>query len=591
MSNYLFSIQDTVIKYAKVLSQVTGINVEVVDNKLFRIAGTGIFENKINRDMSEEGYVYNHVIKTGERSIVYNPGKEMICLGCPTKSICKETFEISTPIKFKENIIGVIGMVGTDLKQKEKLENNLEVYLQFIDQIADFISAKVAELQEARQIKAVIDALNMVIDSSKQGIILINENSRIASINKTGKKELKISSNILGKNIVVNETGDSLNKLNEYLLEIDNKEYKIMGEIHTLKDYSEQFAKILIFQSITNVQEDMYELISTVNKMDTSNIIGSSEQTLKLKNHILRVAKSTSTILITGESGTGKEMVATAIWKASDRSEKKFVAINCGAIPEPLLESELFGYVKGAFTGADPNGRMGKFELANNGIIFLDEIGDMPLYLQVKLLRVLQEKKIFRIGSNQIIPIDVRVIAATNKDLKKMIEENTFREDLYYRLNVIPLEIEPLRNRPEDIESLVYYFIDRYSKHFNKQFVSIHKDVIQKLKNALWKGNVRELENVIEFMINMMGENGILSLDTMPSYFFKNGEEGLAQEGLSNNIQSEPAEIKLLSELEKEAIEVVLNKFGNTTQGKQRAAKALGIGIATLYRKIEKYNI
>lgn len=591
MSNYLFSIQDTVIKYAKVLSQVTGINVEVVDNKLFRIAGTGIFENKINRDMSEEGYVYNQVIKTGERSIVYSPGKDQICLGCPTRSICKETFEISTPIKFKENIIGVIGMVGTDLNQKEKLENNLEVYLQFIDQIADFISAKVAELQEARQIKAVIDALNMVIDSSKQGIILINENSKIASINKTGKKELKISSNILGKNIVVNETGDSLNKLNEYLLEIDNKEYKIMGEIHTLKDYSEQFAKILIFQSITNVQEDMYELISTVNKMDTSNIIGSSEQTIKLKNHILRVAKSTSTILITGESGTGKEMVATAIWKASDRSEKKFVAINCGAIPEPLLESELFGYVKGAFTGADPNGRMGKFELANNGIIFLDEIGDMPLYLQVKLLRVLQEKKISRIGSNQIIPIDVRVIAATNKDLKKMIEENTFREDLYYRLNVIPLEIEPLRNRPEDIESLVYYFIDRYSKHFNKQFVSIHKDVIQKLKNALWKGNVRELENVIEFMINMMGENGILSLDTMPSYFFKNGEDGLVQEELSNNIQPETAEIKLLSELEKEAIEAVLNKFGNTTQGKQLAAKALGIGIATLYRKIEKYNI
>lgn len=579
MSNYLFSIQETVIKYAKVLSQVTGINVEVVDNKLFRIAGTGIFENKINRDMSEEGYVYNHVIRTGERSIVYNPGKEAICLNCPTKSVCKETFEISTPIKFKDNIIGVIGMVGTDLSQKEKLENNLDVYLQFIDQIADFISAKVSELQESRHIKAVIDALNMVIDSSKQGVILINEDFEIVSINKTGKRELKLNSNLTGKKLIINETGDSLNKLNEYLLKINQKEYKVMGEIHTLKDYTEQFSKILIFQNISNVQSDMYELISTINQMDTSNIIGNSEKTMKLKNNILRVAKSTSTILITGESGTGKEMVATAIWKASDRSENKFVAINCGAIPEPLLESELFGYVKGAFTGADPNGRMGKFELANNGIIFLDEIGDMPLYLQVKLLRVLQEKKISRIGSNQIIPIDVRVIAATNKDLKNMIEENTFREDLYYRLNVIPMEIEPLRNRKEDIESLTYYFIDRYSKHFNKKFLSIDQKVMEKLKSAYWKGNVRELENVIEFMINMMGENGILDLDTMPTYFLKTIEPSTNQE------------IKSLAQLEKEALEQALNEFGNTVQGKQLAAKALGIGIATLYRKVEKYNI
>lgn len=237
--------------------------------------------------------------------------------------------------------------------------------------------------------------------------------------------------------------------------------------------------------------------------MDKTSILGSSPATLKLKEEISKVARSTSTVLITGESGTGKEMVATSIWRESDRRDKRFIALNCAAIPESIMESELFGYVKGAFTGADPNGRMGKFELANEGVIFLDEIGDMPLYLQSKLLRVLQERKIVRIGSNQLMDIDVRVIAATNKDLKKMVREKRFREDLYYRLDVIPLRVAPLRERLEDIEDLT------------------------------------------------------LSL----------------------------------RELEKNAIRQALLQCGNHTAGKAMAARKLGIGMATLYRKIQQYGL
>ena len=284
--------------------------------------------------------------------------------------------------------------------------------------------------------------------------------------------------------------------------------------------------------------------------------------------------------MITGESGTGKEMVATAIWKSSDREDQSFVAVNCGAIPEPLLESELFGYVKGAFTGADDKGRIGKFELANNGIIFLDEIGDMPLYLQVKLLRVLQEKEITRLGSNRKIPLDVRVIAATNKNLEEMVKNNQFREDLYYRLNVIPIHIAPLRERIDDIEPIIFNITERYVKLSGKYFKEFDKEALDILKLYSWPGNVRELENTVEYMINMINPDGILGKETLPKNI-------LYQE----NNPREERNIYTFEELEKGEIKRALNIYGNDTFGKSIAAEKLGIGIATLYRKIEKYKL
>ena len=274
--------------------------------------------------------------------------------------------------------------------------------------------------------------------------------------------------------------------------------------------------------------------------------------------------------------------MASAIWKASDRKDHRFIAINCGAIPEPLLESELFGYVKGAFTGADPNGRMGKFELANKGVIFLDEIGDMPLYLQVKLLRVLQERKIIRIGSNQVIPIDVRIIAATNKNLQEMIEKKQFREDLYYRLNVIPLKVAPLRERTEDIKDLVLHFAGRYAGLFGKKLQSITEDTMEALCRYPWYGNVRELENSVEFMINMMEEEGILNRQTLPDNIL-----GTVRETKNVSVPAPPAQqIRPLKDLEEQEIRRALELFGSGTEGKRQAAKALGISLATLYRKL-----
>lgn len=593
MSNLLVKIQDTVMKYADIVSQIADIDVEVVDDRLFRVAGTGMFRDKINRDMSEEGYVYRHVLGTGETQIIYEPGKETICQACPRCNDCREEIEISMPVRMSGEVIGIIGLVGTSREQKKRILESEKLYMEFLGQIAEFISAKAQEYVSQESRAALLGALNCTMDYISQGVILLGKDGTVTAANETARQQLKIDLPE-GMHVAVEETGDHLNNNNEYSLTIGERRYAVMGQLHSLPSPTKRYAEVLLFQSSKIIQKMLYEMTSTVHTLSCRNIIGTSAQTQQLKEDILKVAQSTSTVLITGESGTGKEMVATAIWNASDRKNRKFVAINCAAIPEALLESELFGYVKGAFTGADPNGRIGKFELANKGVIFLDEIGDMPLYLQAKLLRVLQERQIVRIGSNQLIPIDVRVLAATNKDLREMIREKKFREDLYYRLNVIPLEIAPLRERREDIEELTLHFARRYAQLFKKDFWKITDDVMERLKDYEWKGNVRELENVTEFMVNMMGSSGILDAATLPRELrcARSAPGSCPAERESGERTPAPEErILPLKELEQREIRRAMAKHGTTTQGKKDAAKELGIGLATLYRKLEEIGM
>ena len=314
-------------------------------------------------------------------------------------------------------------------------------------------------------------------------------------------------------------------------------------------------------------------------------IIGNNKQIRQLKDSIKKIAKSNSTVLISGESGTGKELIARSIHSQSDRATKPFIAVNCAAIPESLLESELFGYLKGAFTGANVQGRVGKFELANKGVIFLDEIGDMPLHLQAKILRVLQDKRLTPIGSNKVVQLDIRVVAATNKNLKKLMEENKFREDLYYRLNVIPIAVPPLRKRLDDIEKLSYHFLTRYNESFGKNVTKIDNEVLQAFMEYDWDGNIRELENVIEYMMNVT-ENDTLTIDLLPSNILEknsNKFESMEENEISQRVVP-------ISELEKNEIKKALDIYGYDTKGKQIAARKLGIGIATLYRKIENMS-
>lgn len=586
MPSILLEIQETVMKYADIMSKIAQVEVEVVDKNLFRVAGTGLFRQHVNEDMAQEGYVYEHLLRTGSVEIIYNPGKESLCQKCPKKDSCSEEIEISMPIRLGGEIIGVIGLVGSSLEQKERVLSNEKMYLELLEQIADFIAVKAGELTEAKKRAVLLDALDCVINHVEKGILILGGDNVVTMANEPAKRQLSVEMPE-GQRAVVTPTGDTFSRQNEFKVLLNDKEYFVMGHLYDLDQDPRRYSKVLIFESTRAMQERFYEITNTVNPLSTFNIIGTSPQTLQMQEEIKKIARSTSTVLITGESGTGKELVATAIWKASDRRENRFIAINCGAIPEPLLESELFGYVKGAFTGADPNGRMGKFELANRGVIFLDEIGDMPLYLQVKLLRVIQERKIIRIGSNQVIPIDVRIIAATNKDLKEMMANNKFREDLYYRLNVIPLKIAPLRERREDIKELVYYFANRYASLFDKNLLKISEETMERLYEYPWYGNIRELENTVEFMINMMEEDGVLDVRTLPV----NISEPQTESGtvVEKDMVLQEAVIPL-KELECSEILKALRLCGNDTEGKKQAAKKLGIGLATLYRKVEGMN-
>lgn len=322
--------------------------------------------------------------------------------------------------------------------------------------------------------------------------------------------------------------------------------------------------------------EDMYE-----------GMVGRSKLMKEVFERINKVATSDSTVLVMGPSGTGKELVARAIHKKSHRANKNRVSVNCGAIPSDLLETELFGHVKGAFTGAI-SGRKGRFELADGGTIFLDEIGDMPLLLQVKLLRVLQEKQIEIVGSSETLDVDVRVIAATHKDLEKAVAEGKFREDLFYRLNVIPIRIPALKERREDIPLLIAHFLDRFVSADKSNDISFHPTSMDLMIGYDWPGNVRELENVIERLVILRGGNEILPED-LPAKIFKSNPLATNQYKTLFELPNDGVDLKqILSDIEDSLIVQAMNRTGGN---KNQASKLLTLNRTTLIEKMKKKNL
>lgn len=352
--------------------------------------------------------------------------------------------------------------------------------------------------------------------------------------------------------------------------------------------------------SIYNPQDDTVEIIVILREEKRlkpkavaspyytfEKVLGKDKNFTRTVDFAKKIANNRSTILIMGESGTGKEVFAQSIHNYSRRMDEPFVALNCGAIPSQLIESELFGYEDGAYTGAKKGGNIGKFEQANNGTIMLDEIGEMPLEMQTRLLRVLQESVITRIGSHKTIPIDVRIIAATNKDLKNEVESGRFRKDLFYRLNVLPLYLPPMRERPDDILELFTCFLESRALKYERDLLELNEEEKKILEAYHWPGNIRELKNVAELMVNTEG---------FPHYyFFKNSVEDQQSDPLLRQTRRD----SVLSDqddeddfsiafIEKKHISQVLKIFeGNISQ----SAQALGIQRNTLYSKIKKYKI
>ena len=329
---------------------------------------------------------------------------------------------------------------------------------------------------------------------------------------------------------------------------------------------------------------------SSYNKRALDHIIGKSAPIQSILQFIKKIADTDSTVLITGESGTGKELVAKNIHYGSSRSNKPFVPLNCAAIPKDILESELFGHEKGAFTGA-VNTRIGRFELANHGTLFLDEIGELAPALQVKLLRVLQEREFERVGGIRTLKVDVRILAATNRDLEKAVEEGSFREDLYYRLNVIPVKLPPLRNMREDIPLLVEHFITNMSRRKGKDAPSISKEAMECLHSYSWPGNVRELENLVERMLILKGGEVVTPEDLPERLVDKSKTHHLAagEPAAGQVVSSDGVDLNLvLDEIENN---MILQALEISKGVKSKAASLLGLNRTTLIEKMKKKAI
>ena len=396
------------------------------------------------------------------------------------------------------------------------------------------------------------------------------ENTRMHIVAKTGKAEINQSHRIMGQNMVVQRIPIKKN----------GRVIAVFGQVmfKDVRDVRKLAAELSLLESKVKLyEEELINLRSTRYTFDS--IIGTSQAIKSLKKEAMQAAANQYPVLITGESGTGKELFAQAIHHAGPRRILPFVRINCAAIPKDLLESELFGYEKGAFTGADPNGKAGKFELARHGTIFLDEVGDLPLNMQPKLLRVIEDKEFERVGGTRIIQSDFRLIAATNQDLEKMLADNYFRKDLFYRLNVIPLNIPPLRERKVDIIPTARHLLGQIIREANLPEKKFDKTAERALKNYEWQGNVRELFNVLERTMASL-EGDTIQLQDLPFYLYrKHGQ-------FSNTPQAPLKDVQ--NRTEKEAILYALKETNNN---KARAAKILGIHRTLLYKKMKKNNI
>jgi two-component system response regulator AtoC len=352
------------------------------------------------------------------------------------------------------------------------------------------------------------------------------------------------------------------------------------------KPFEQEDLKTIIHKAFKTHTLNEDELFAEADDIDRFDIIGSSTEMLKIYDIIKRVAPTTTSILITGETGTGKELIANAIHRNSPRKDDPFIKINCAAIAENLLESELFGYEKGAFTGA-VNRKPGRFELAHKGTLFLDEVGELPKDMQVKLLRVIQDQEFERVGGLRTIKVDVRLITATNRDLVQDVKKNRFREDLYYRLNVLPIPIPPLRERKEDIPTLTDYFLDKFNKKLSRNILNVEQDVREAFLKYEWPGNIRELENLLERLV-LLAQDDILRIEDLPSEI-ESPDEILSATDLRKPGKSFKEIIKSkTAEIEKQMIITALDECGGNVS---KAASRLGLSRKGLQLKMIKYDL
>lgn len=585
----LYKIQESVQEVAEAISAVLNVDVTIIDENLNRIAATGKQKSSIGEKIPKN-CSFELIINSKKPLFIDTPDANQICNSCAAKGTCTELATLGYPIIRNGEILGAIGVNAFNEGQRKKIEESYDSLLVFLNKLCDLLIGKLNYYDTIAELTIKEEETRKIINGLDDGIICIDDRERVKFANLKAQKDLKITeSDIINKSLKdilpgIDIEFDNVNPQEKRISVKNKKKSFIIKSMPVIID-GKKASNILEIHKTSELVRNAYKLIEVQNPICFNSIIGDSAEIVRVKDMAHQISGSNSTVLLRGESGTGKELFARAIHYSSSRSHSPFVAINCASIPENLLESELFGYEGGAFTSARKEGQMGKFELANGGTLFLDEIGDLPLHLQPKLLRVLQDQAFMRIGGRELISVNFRLIAATNRDLEKMIDEEQFRDDLYYRLNVIPIHIPPLRNRGEDILILSDYLLQKYCCKLEKPKKVFSDEVKETFLKYKWPGNIRELENVVEYSVNVT-KSETISFDNLPTTL---------KELISDckTLKSKPYRtLKDSVELyEKEILESMLLEYGDSTQAKQEISDILDINLSTLYRKLIRYNL
>lgn len=507
--------------------------------------------------------------------LVTEPGKMPACIGCRFNEHCPSTMEILCCIHSGTEVAGVVSFTAFTKEGQKRISENTEVYLNAITKLSSLIGEYLQQFSEGSAAADTEKLIESLMSLCEQPLLLTDPNGVVLRYNSLADKVLKfcnVSSTSL-RQIFSEDMARRITSGND-LFEKKASIGENTAKVTTRSIYSQNH----LHSILVRLSNEFYENLPESGAFER--LIGSSRAFVHIQNLIKRVADSPTPILITGETGTGKELVARSFHEQSRRNKYPFVAINCSSIPENLFESELFGYEEGSFTGAKKGGKMGRIEMAQGGTLFLDELGEMPLSVQPKLLRVLQEYELERVGSTKKIHLDIRIVAATNRDLREMIKEGKFREDLFYRISVINVKLPPLRDRKEDIIPISLNYLERLKTKMTTPLRTISHEAEQAFLNYSWPGNIRELQNVVEYAANLC-DSDTLTLADLPEHM----------RGLEECPDTEKQKETPLPDSQEKQILDLLSAYGHTLESKKKIAADLGISLRTLYRKLNKMNL
>jgi transcriptional regulator with PAS, ATPase and Fis domain len=584
----LLEVKKSVQKVADAISLVLGVEVTIIDENYIRVAATGKYRKLIGNRIPSNS-VFEAIILDKSPKYIGQTNFDLFCKKCSAKNICNELATIGYPIIKDDKVIGIIGIIAFEESQRQRILNNHKSLINFLDKLSNLMVGTLSSHETIQKLKIQTEETKKIIDSFRYGILCLDNNGDIKYINKKAEnildtdKEKVVNNNI--ENIIP-EVSSSIFEVNqlEKKINIKSKRLSIFIRNNPVMLQGKRVSNIIELHKTSDIIHDAYQIFEEKKNINFNDIIGESSKLKDVKNIAKQVANTDSTVMLYGESGTGKELFARAIHFDSKRCDSPFIAINCASIPDNLLESELFGYEGGAFSGARKEGQMGKFELANGGTVFLDEIGDMPLHLQPKILRVLQNHSFTRIGGKELIIVDIRIIAATNRNLEQMIKNGEFREDLYYRLSVIPISLPPLRERENDILLLSSFFLNKYCNKLN----TIPKNFSEEVKHIFlsypWPGNIRELENAIEYMVNI-SKGDLITPEYLPVTIKEKMKMAPYGKTDDDSLKSQ------LDKYEYQILSSMLDKYGTSTESKEKIASLLDINLSTFYRKLNKYNL